>query len=587
MHLNILALDLDGTLAEKGLVSAATWEALRLAKKEGLKLILVTGRRLEVLSEIGPFDDLFEAIIAENGAAVYFPRNDKVILPFGHLASEVVEQLEAADMPLERGMAIAATWVPHDKTVLEILAGTAYAATVEYNKGAVMILPPGATKGTGLLIALKELGYSAKNMLACGDAENDRSMFTLAEMAVAVANATPPIKSLADTVLSIPNGRGIQQLIQQLIQGKIPKHKSRLNKRITLGKQMGGQALHLSPFSIIDQNICIAGESGSGKSWLAGFLMERLLQLNYQLVIIDPEGDYSGLRAFPHTLLLGGEENTLPAVADVITICEYAEVSLILDLSVMNRTQQIAYLHDLLLALFALRERRGKPHWFLLDEAHYFCGPEDGPLTELLLKNMVHGGVGLVSYRPSFICPKVLAQIDHWFLTRMSQEEEIEVLKRTQCKAKQYLPEIRQLASKQVYLCLGETSQIDAPLPGIIEFETVRRVVPHVRHLHKYLMAPLPKPKRFYYKLPSHYKGAKIAASLWEFRETIPALPIETIQYHLKNKDFERWLKEVMHDQELARQIRKLSNRRLTGAELRDSLYATVTNRFEELESLV
>ena len=100
-------------------------------------------------------------------------------------------------------------------------------------------------------------------------------------------------------------------------------------------------------------------------------------------------------------------------------------------------------------------------------------------------------------------------------------------------------------------------------------------------------MAPLPKTKRFYYKLKSNYKGAKVAASLWEFRETIPTLPIETIQYHLKNKDFERWLKEVMHDQELARQIRKLANRRLTGEELRESLYATVTNRFEELESLV
>lgn len=587
MHLNILALDLDGTLAEEGRLSAATWDALRLAKKAGLKLILATGRRLEVLPEIGPFDHLFEAIIAENGAAIYFPRNDKVILPFGHLATEVVEQLEAAEMPLERGMAIAATWVPHDKTVLEILAETAYAATVEYNKGAVMVLPPGATKGTGLIIALKELGYSAKNMLACGDAENDRSMFNVAEMAVAVANATNPIKSLADTVLTRPNGQGVQYLIQQLINKQVPRHKSRLNKRITLGKQIGGQALHLSPFSIIDKNICIAGESGSGKSWLAGFLMERLLQLNYQLFIIDPEGDYSGLRTFPHTLLLGGEEGTLPTVADVITICEYAEVSLILDLSIMDRKAQINYLHDLLQALFALRERRGKPHWFLLDEAHYFCGPGDGLLTDLLLKNMVHGGVSLVSYRPSFICPKVLAKINHWFLTRLNQEEEIQVLKQFHCEAGKHLDEIRQLPSKQVYLCLGETSQIDAPQSGIIEFKTARRVVPHVRHLHKYLMAPLPKAKRFYYQLKSNYKGPKVAASLWEFRETIPALPIETIQYHLKNKDFERWLKEVMHDQELARQIRKLANRQLTGEELRESLYATVTNRFEELESLV
>ena len=52
-----------------------------------------------------------------------------------------------------------------------------------------MVLPLGATKGTGLAYALHELGYSPHNVAACGDAENDRSLFEVAEYAAAVANA--------------------------------------------------------------------------------------------------------------------------------------------------------------------------------------------------------------------------------------------------------------------------------------------------------------------------------------------------------------------------------------------------------------
>ena len=214
-------------------------------------------------------------------------------------------------------------------------------------------------------------------------------------------------------------------------------------------------------------------------------------------------------------------------------------------------------------------------------------GPEEGPLTELILENMVHGGVGLVSYRPSLICPEVLQKIDHWFLTKMNNPKEIDILRQCNCNGISHLDKIKKLANKQVYLCLGNTSQVDLPPSGIIEFEAVRRIVPHVRHLHKYLMAPLPKSKRFYYHPNSSYKGSKTAASLWEFREAIPTLPVDTIRYQLDRQDFEHWLKNVLHDHELARQIRKLSNRQLKGEALREALAATVNSRFEELESLV
>ena len=93
---------------------------------------------------------------------------------------------------------IAATRIPHDETILKVLQDLNVGATIEYNNGAVMLLPPGATKGTGLAYGLRELGFSPHNLVACGDAENDQSLLELAEMSVAVPGALPKIKALAD-----------------------------------------------------------------------------------------------------------------------------------------------------------------------------------------------------------------------------------------------------------------------------------------------------------------------------------------------------------------------------------------------------
>lgn len=52
-----------------------------------------------------------------------------------------------------------------------------------------MVLPPGATKGSGLERLLTLCGLSPRNLAAVGGAENDLSMLTLAEVSVAVGDA--------------------------------------------------------------------------------------------------------------------------------------------------------------------------------------------------------------------------------------------------------------------------------------------------------------------------------------------------------------------------------------------------------------
>jgi hydroxymethylpyrimidine pyrophosphatase-like HAD family hydrolase len=150
MHLNILAFDFDGTLAEDGRIAEATYQKLEQARAAGFRLLLVTGRILTSMTMDSRMNEFFEAIVAEDGAVVYFPQRDRTTLPFGHLTPEILKRLNLLGIPLEHGLAIVASHVPHDLPIAEVLRDVGGGAALEYNRGAVMVMPPGATKGTGL-----------------------------------------------------------------------------------------------------------------------------------------------------------------------------------------------------------------------------------------------------------------------------------------------------------------------------------------------------------------------------------------------------------------------------------------------------
>jgi hydroxymethylpyrimidine pyrophosphatase-like HAD family hydrolase/CheY-like chemotaxis protein len=592
-HLIVVACDLDGTLVETGQVSPQLtpemWATLQRAKMGGLILILVTGRTLDSIVPEGPYAEIFETIVAENGAVVYFPRRDAVSLPFGQVDPGLLQRLDALGVPLERGMAIAGTWPPHDETVLKAVRESRIGVTVEYNLGGLMVLPAGATKGAGLLYALRELGYSPHNVVACGDGENDRSLFEAAELAAAVANAQPALRAIADVVLSQPHAAGVQALITDLLDGRMPVRRPRVDRQLVLGHRMSGTPVQLEPFVLAESNLGIFGASASGKSWLAGLIAEGLLMQGYQMCIIDPEGDHRGLGASPQTLLLGGPGKPLPAVSDVISFGEWHDVSLVLDLSTYTVSERAAYFAEFLRALRGLRARRGRPHCVLVDETQNFCPREGNELTDLLLEDMAWGGFCIVSFRPSEMAPALLAALDHWLITRLNPAREIDLLRPRLSRYEgggAALDQLPTLAKGQAFLALGAARGWLPPANEVVKFRVGPRAMPHVRHLRKYLRADLPVPKRFYFcDGEGRYLG-RTAANLWEYREAIRDIPADSLQYHLTRGDFERWLMAVLHDDELARQMHKLSKRSLAGEPLRRALLEAVVQRYDQLDTL-
>src|SRR6188768_3147354 len=153
--------DYDGTLALHGRVDERTVAALERFLATGRRLALVTGRELPELLEIFPQIDLFELVVAENGALLYWPATKQEKKLAEPPPERFVQLLKERGVPrISCGRVIVATWEPHEQTVLQTIRDLGLELQVIFNKGAVMILPASVNKATGLKAALKELGIS-------------------------------------------------------------------------------------------------------------------------------------------------------------------------------------------------------------------------------------------------------------------------------------------------------------------------------------------------------------------------------------------------------------------------------------------
>ena len=287
MQFIALATDYDSTLATDGRVEAETIAALERLTRSGRKLLMVTGRELPDLQSVFDRLDLFERVVAENGALLYRP-GTRESLPLGDPPPpEFVARLRAAKIPLSVGESIVATVEPHETVVLDAIRDLGLELQIIFNKGAVMILPAGVNKASGLTAGLDELGLSPHNVAGIGDAENDHAFLRLCGASAAVANALPSLRSECDLVTRGERGAGVSELIDRVLEDDL-KSVPRKRPHVALAETPEGEAVPIEPGCVL----LAAASSGAGKSSFLMGLMERLRQCRYQYCAIDPEGDY-------------------------------------------------------------------------------------------------------------------------------------------------------------------------------------------------------------------------------------------------------------------------------------------------------
>jgi hypothetical protein len=88
---------------------------------------------------------------------------------------------------------------------------------------------------------------------------------------------------------------------------------------------------------------------------------------------------------------------------------------------------------------------------------------------------------------------------------------------------------------------------------------------------------------RFYTSV-GNYTGVS-ASSLKDFMDKINKVDVKSLEFHLGRGDFEKWTSEILGDQLLPVEIKKLQRTGLAGERLRSQLYGAVSRRFKYLSS--
>ncbi|MGE3177810.1 MAG: HAD family hydrolase [Vicinamibacterales bacterium] len=218
----VLATDYDGTLAHDGVTDALTIGALERFREAGGQLVLVTGRELPDLARTFDRLDLFERIVAENGGVAYDPATERERLLAPPCDPALPQALRSRGVqPLSIGRTIVATVEPHDGIVLDTIRDLGLELQIIFNKGAVMVLPSGVNKATGLTTVLADLGVAPASVAGIGDAENDHAFLELCGLSVAVRNAILAVQERVHLVTAGVRGDGVRELIDWLLDDRL------------------------------------------------------------------------------------------------------------------------------------------------------------------------------------------------------------------------------------------------------------------------------------------------------------------------------------------------------------------------------
>jgi hydroxymethylpyrimidine pyrophosphatase-like HAD family hydrolase len=540
-----LAIDYDGTAASEGRLSDAALSAIERLRTSGRRVVLVTGRRVDDLLRVLQRSALFDLIVAENGAVIYDPQSREEVPLAAPLPALFAERLrERGVAPLEQGAVVVATRDPYGGVMLEVIRELGLEVHVICNRGAVMALPAGINKATGLDVAVRRLGMSRHEVVGIGDAENDHSLLEYGECGVAVANAVDSLKEIAAFVTRGANGTGVAELIDELIENDLHRMEGKLERHLVMvGKRPDGPEVRIPPYG---RNLLIAGPSGTGKSTLTAGLIERLIDKAYQVCIIDPEGDYSTLQA----LICLGNQQRAPNVNEVLSILEDPTINLDVNLLGLRLEDRPFFLAQLIPGLQALRARTGRPHWIVLDEAHHMLPETWGHVSSTFPRRL--GETILVTVHPDHLAPAVLAPIDVVFAIGPSPEE---TLKRFAGAAAQHLtwPEDLDYVPGNVVAWFVSNSQP----PFSMQAQHAR--AERIRHHRKYAEGDL-RWHSFYFRGPDNRHNLK-AQNLQVFSQIAEGISESTWMFHLRSNDYSRWFRDSVRDNYLADEAERIERR--------------------------
>ncbi|QHN07923.1 phosphoglycolate phosphatase [Methanothermobacter sp. THM-2] len=214
-----IAVDIDGTITDSSRkLCISALRALRGAERKGLTVIIVTGNVLCFAMATSVLIGTSGGVVAENGGVIYSDGDIRVLgdiekaeTAYNHLREiHPVRKVQFSDLRLSE---VAITREIPVQAIREALEGF----DVEvYDTGfAVHLTDPQVNKGSSLKLVAESMGIEMSDIMAIGDSENDIEFLERAGFSVAVANAAPELREMADYVTAGKYGDGVREAIHK------------------------------------------------------------------------------------------------------------------------------------------------------------------------------------------------------------------------------------------------------------------------------------------------------------------------------------------------------------------------------------
>lgn len=266
--IKLVAIDLDGTLLDsKKEISSRNKAVLAQAKAAGVKIVLCTGRPLAAIEgylETLDLRDNGDYSITFNGGLVQkndtgeiieknpMPLEDIHILhglagtlnvPLDILSDGIVLQLpvskeytslysqlnnlltfepvELVDLTAERIYNKAVVAIDEDYLDEQIkkIPSEFYDKyeVIKTRSNLLEFMPKGITKAYGISLLAKDLAIEQEEIMTIGDEENDLPMIEYAGLGVAMENAVPRVKELADVITDTNDNDGVAKAVEKFV----------------------------------------------------------------------------------------------------------------------------------------------------------------------------------------------------------------------------------------------------------------------------------------------------------------------------------------------------------------------------------
>lgn len=242
--------DIDGTLVsfKTHQIPESTINAIRLAKENGHKIFIATGRPKAIINNLGKIEEYVDGYVTMNGGYCFttdqvlhksiIPKND-----VENMAKYCIDNKKAVIFVSEHTISVCQPnklvkdiFYDHlnvpvipEKTFEEAISGDVFQMTPfitkeeensilnlipncqpeRWNPEFVDIVSKGNTKETGVEVIRKHFNLKLEDTVAIGDGGNDISMLAHAGIGIAMGNAVDHVKSYADYVTSTVDEDGI------------------------------------------------------------------------------------------------------------------------------------------------------------------------------------------------------------------------------------------------------------------------------------------------------------------------------------------------------------------------------------------